>query len=309
MYYNNLTTIIFIGFDNITSFKALLFFSFLAIYCATICGNLLIIMLVCNNKNLHSPMYYFLTQLSISDLILSTDIVPNLLRVILFDRSTISFIGCFTQFYLFGLSEVLECFILTVMSYDRYLAICNPLHYNSIMSSLFCMKLIIMSWISTCICVFIQASQIHQLHFCGPNIIDHFFCDFDPVLKLSCSSVFTVRLIASILSIPFFLCSFIVIALSYSYIIYTIAKMTSIVRRKKAFSTCSSHFVVVSIFYGTFNAMYLIPTKGKPVNISKALSVLYTVITPFLNPIIYSLRNKDITKAFNKLLGSEQKNQ
>ncbi|XP_063785609.1 olfactory receptor 5P60-like [Pseudophryne corroboree] len=217
-------------------------------------------MLVCYDKILHSPMYYFLTQLSTSDLILTTVIVPNLLQVILIDRSTMSLIGCITQFSIFGLSESLECFILTVMCYDRYLAICNPLHYNSIMSSLFCMKLIIVSWIGSCIAILIHTSQICQLDFCGPNIIDHFFCDYDPLLELSCSSVFTIRLITSILSIPVALCSFTVIVLSYLYIIYTIVRMKSIVGREKAFSTCSSHFVVVSIFYGTLNAMYLMPT-------------------------------------------------
>ncbi|CAI9592237.1 unnamed protein product [Staurois parvus] len=256
-------------------------------------------------------MYFFLSQLSLSDLIMANSVGPILLHVLVDQQTTITFAGCLAQFYFFSaslaletllLTVMMECFLLTIMSYDRYLAICCPLHYNTIMSFLFCIKAIITSWSLSALLTILQAYQVSQLQFCGPNTMDHFFCDFEPLLRLSCSNVFTVRLTASILGIPLLFCSFIVVVLSYTYIIFTVVKMKSISGRKKAFSTCSSHLFVVSLYYGTLNAKYLVPTKEKSSTMGKALSVLYTVITPLFNPIIYSVRNKDFTKAYSKLM-------
>ncbi|PIO24127.1 hypothetical protein AB205_0078530, partial [Aquarana catesbeiana] len=219
----NVTTFFFLGFNNTAVYNLLLFTLVLIIYIVTICGNLLIIMLVYFSKTLHSPMYFFLTQLSISDIILITDIAPHMLHIVLHERTSISF------------SE-----------------------------------------------------------FCGPNVIDHLFCDFNPLVELSCSDTSRVQMEVTLLCVPVLIFPFLVIMVSYTYIVLTILKISSFSGRLKSFSTCSSHLTVVFIFYGTLIAAYLVPKKGQSQTISKIRSLLYTVFTSFVNPFIYSLRNKDI---------------
>ncbi|XP_075061776.1 olfactory receptor 11L1-like [Mixophyes fleayi] len=297
-----ITEVILLGFQRLQSFRTISFLILLVIYCVTICGNFLIITLVTSSKNLQTPMYVFLTQLSMSDIMLATDIVPNMLHTIVNEVGTISFIGCITQFYFFAVCECSECLLLTVMSYDRYLAICNPLRYNSIMDSTLCIKLIIMSWLLSLFIILIDTTTIALLHFCGPNIIDHFFCDYPPLLKLSCSDTSIVQFEVTFLSFPVLIVPFILIIASYVYIIQVILRMSSLAERQKAFSTCSSHLTTVSIFYSTLFCIYVLPTSGQSLSISKVLSLFYTVSTPLLNPIIYSLRNKDMKKAFEKCI-------
>ncbi|XP_075061757.1 olfactory receptor 10A7-like [Mixophyes fleayi] len=294
------TMFIFLGFQGTQKKRIVLFILFLVIYCVTICGNLLIIALVSYNKNLHSPMYFFLTQLSMNDILLTADIVPNLLYILLNDRGNISFIGCIIQFYLFGASETSECLLLTVMSYDRYLAICNPLHYASIMNSAYCLKLAIISWVLSYSIILLDTITTSMLQFCGPNIIDHFFCDLAPLLEMSCSDTNIVQLQVYVLSAIVVIFPCIIIIASYVNILFTILRIPSNTVRQKAFSTCSSHLAVVSIFFGTLFGVYVLSTKGQSLNISKILSLIYTVVTPLLNPIIYSLRNKDIKNALHK---------
>ncbi|XP_077329896.1 olfactory receptor 1468-like [Lithobates pipiens] len=260
----------------------------------TICGNLLIIMLVYYSKTLHSPMYFFLSQLSISDIMLITDIAPNILDIVLHEMTFISYFGCIAQYYVFGSTEGFECFLLTVMSYDRYLAICSPLHYTSIMKQTLCIKLVLASWIFSCSLTFLSTLEICQLEFCGPNVIDHLFCDFNPLVELSCSDTSRVQMEMTLLCISVLIFPFLVIVVSYTYIVLTILKISSFSGRLKSFSTCSSHLSVVFIFYGTLIAAYLIPKKGQSQTMSKMMSLLYTVFTPFVNPFIYSLRNKEI---------------
>ncbi|XP_077329895.1 olfactory receptor 5P60-like [Lithobates pipiens] len=260
----------------------------------TICGNFLIIMLVYYSKTLHSPMYFFLSQLSISDIILTTDIAPNMLHIVLHERTSISYFGCIAQYYVFGSTEGFECFLLTVMSYDRYLAICSPLHYTSIMNQSLCIQLVLISWIFGCSLTFFSTLEICQLEFCGPNVIDHLFCDFNPLVELSCSDTSRVQMEMTLLCFPVLILPFLVIVVSYIYIVLTILKISSFSGRLKSFSTCSSHLIVVFLFYGTLLAAYLIPKKGQSQTISKIMSLLYTVFTPFVNPFIYSLRNKEI---------------
>ncbi|KAM5171613.1 olfactory receptor 5P64-like [Mantella aurantiaca] len=262
-------------------------------------------MLVSYSKTLHSPMYFFLTQLSTSDIMLITDIVPNILNVLLNERSSISLSGCFTQFSVFGLSGAFECFILTVMSYDRYLAICSPLHYASIMGQELCMKLIFASWLLSFSISLMFLLNLSQLQFCGPNTIDNVFCDLEPLLKLSCSDVSLVRMEASIISVLDVIFPFVVILVSYMYIAVTISKIRSFSGRLKSFSTCSSHLMVVCMSYGTLIVMYVIPNENQS-QISWMLPMLYTVLTPFLNPFIYSLKNKDIKKAFKNILYNQR---
>ncbi|XP_075715745.1 olfactory receptor 11L1-like, partial [Rhinoderma darwinii] len=302
---NNLTVVtefFLLAFQVSQDLRLLLFCLLLVVYCGTICGNLLIITLVSISKNLHTPMYFFISQLSINDILLTTDIVPNMLHIILNNGGAITFINCLIQFYFFGISEAFECLLLTVMSYDRYVAICNPLRYTSIMTSGHCVILVAISWFLGVSIILINIITTSKLRFCGPNIIDHFFCDLVPLLELACSDTFIIQLEVYLQSIPVIFIPTTIIVFSYTYIILAILRIPSSIGRQKAFSTCSSHLIVISIFYSTLFSVYIFPTKGQTVTISKILSLLYTVITPFINPIIYTLRNKDIRKAIQVTL-------
>ncbi|XP_072254911.1 olfactory receptor 1496-like [Pyxicephalus adspersus] len=290
------------GLQTPHEIRFLIFFLFLVIYCVTICGNLLIITLVSYCKSLHSPMYFFLSQLSVSDILIISDILPHTLHIVLVKETVLSYAGCIAQFYFFALSETLECLLLTVMSYDRYLAICKPLHYTLAMNSQFCWIMVITCWLLSLLIVLIHILMISELIFCSPDIVDHFFCDIDPILQLSCSDTTNFQWEVTSLSFIFVVMPFFIIIVSYIYIINTILKISSITGRQKAFSTCSSHLTVVSIFYGTILCVYLVPSKGQSGNITKFLSLLYTVVTPLLNPIIYSLRNKDLKQALAKVI-------
>ncbi|XP_069618690.1 olfactory receptor 10P1-like [Ranitomeya imitator] len=290
-----------LGFQSIQHFNIFLFFLLLMIYCGTVCGNLLIITLVSTSKNLHTPMYFFISQLSISDIVLTTDIVPNTLHVLMNDGAGISFTGCITQFYFFSASEVFECLLLTVMSYDRYVAICNPLRYSSIMTNACCVLLTTMCWVFGFSVALIYCLTLSMLTFCVPSFINHFFCDLVPLLELACSSTYIIELEVYIMCL---LVMFIPITIIVSYvkIIVTILRFQSSFSRQKAFSTCSSHLTVVSIFYFTILIVYFFPKEGHTLNLSKILSLLYTVFTPLINPIIYSLRNKEIKKSLQEIM-------
>ncbi|XP_073510970.1 olfactory receptor 6N1-like [Phyllobates terribilis] len=302
---NNLTVVtefFLLGFQCSQNLRPFLFCLILVVYCGTIWGNLLIITLVSISKNLHTPMYFFISQLSISDILLTTNIVPNMLRTLLTNGGSISFIGCMTQFYFFSTSVASECFLLAVMSYDRYVAICNPLRYASTMTKACCVKLAISCWLVGFSIILINVSTVSKLHFCGSNIVDHLFCDILPLLDISCSDTFVVHFEVMLLSIPSVIIPIMIIIPSYIKIIFTTLRIPSNISRQKAFSTCSSHLTVVSIFYWTLFSVYVFPTKGENRTMSKILSLLYTVFTPLVNPIIYSLRNKDILKAVQKTL-------
>ncbi|XP_075715782.1 olfactory receptor 11L1-like [Rhinoderma darwinii] len=301
---NNLTTVtefFLLGFQGGQPLRIFLFCLLLMVYCGTIFGNLLIITLVSTSKNLHTPMYFFLTQLSISDILLPTDIIPNLLHLLLSNGGAITFIGGITQFYFFCALEAFECFLLTMMSYDRYVAICNPLRYTSIMTSRRCVILTLISWVSGFSISLIYTLTIKNLKFCGPNITDHLFCDIIPFLELACSDTFLVYLEIYLIGIPIVFVPTTIIVVSYTYIVLAVVRIPSSTGRHKAFSTCSSHLIVVSIFYWTIFSVYVVPTKAQTL-ISKMLSLLYTVVTPLVNPIIYSLRNKDIWKAVQETI-------
>ncbi|KAM9312298.1 olfactory receptor 11L1-like [Gastrophryne carolinensis] len=269
-------------------------------YCVTTCGNLLIITLVTSSETLHTPMYFFLSQLSIADILLSSNIVPTLLYSLINNSTTMSLESCLSQLYIFITIEMNECFLLAVMSYDRYLAICSPLLYHTAMKHVSCIKLILLSWLLSIFMAMIELITVNNLWFCGPNTIDHFYCDLEPLLDLSCSDTSLIHMEMVIFSIPVAILPFGFVMISYIFIIYNIMRLPSISGRQKAFSTCSSHLTVVCIFYGTLFSIYILPTKEQSGNMSKVLSLLYTVVTPLMNPIIYSLRNKDIKTALKK---------
>ncbi|XP_023966611.2 olfactory receptor 5AP2-like [Chrysemys picta bellii] len=296
----SITEFILLGFGDLPELQILLFLLFLVIYIATVTGNILIMALVVADRHLHTPMYFFLGNLSCLETCYTSTILPRMLAGPLTGDRTISFNGCVTQYYLFGSLLATECLLLSVMSYDRYLAICNPLHYAARMSGRACLQLAGGSWIGGFLGNSITTLSISQLTFCGPNGIDHFFCDLIPLVKLSCNDPHLMETLAFILSFLFSLVPFLLTLMSYISIITTILRIPSTTGRLKAFSTCSSHLIVVSIYYATLLIVYMFPTTDILNDFKKVLSVVYAVLTPLVNPLIYSLRNKEVQEALRK---------
>ncbi|MEE6505906.1 hypothetical protein FKM82_007374 [Ascaphus truei] len=289
--------ILLLGFQRLHNFKIPLFVLFLMLYGVTLTGNVMIVALVSASPSLHHPMFFFLSHLSLSDIILTTDIVPKMLRVIWRGGDTISVTGCITQFQFFGVALASECLLLTVMSYDRYLAICHPLRYVSIMGTNLRLHLVFWCWLLSFLISLVTVVLVSKLQFCGPNVIDHFFCDFVPLLQLSCSDTSVVEMENVLLATPITLFPVIFISVTYAIIFVTIFRIPSTTGRRKAFSTCSSHLAVVCTFFGTLVTLYVVPPNGDSLAANKVLSLLYTMATPLFNPIIYSLRNKEIRAA------------
>ncbi|KAM4749298.1 olfactory receptor 5P55-like [Rhinophrynus dorsalis] len=300
------TEILLLGFQGSISFKIPLFTVFLLIYIVILSGNFLIICLVTTSEHLKTPMYYFLKHLGFADVFVTTSIVPMMLDIILHGKMTVSLVACIAQLYIFAVSGVVQCFLLAVMSYDRYLAICNPLHYISIMEPSVCLRLVIGSWLLVFIPAPTGITLMSQLHFCGLNYIDHFFCDFGPLVALSISDTSVLILQDFIFYVAMIFVPFAFIIISYVCIFITILRFPSSIGRKKFFSTCSAHLTVVCTYYGTLSIVYMGSYIEQSFNINKLLSLFYTVITPFLNPIIYSLRNKEIRGALEKYIKKRQ---
>ncbi|XP_075433917.1 olfactory receptor 5V1-like [Ascaphus truei] len=296
------TEFLLLGFPSTHNFKILLFFVFLLIYICTLAGNVLIIVLVSTSPTLRTPMYVFLSHLSLSDILLTTAIVPNMLYVIMAEGGVISLISCITQYLICAVSLVAECFLLTVMSYDRYLAICNPLRYSAIMDFNLCCQLVSWSWFLGFMVTLNMVILICSFQLCNPNVIDHFFCDLTPLLEHLCSNRFIAETVLSFIGILCVILPFIFIIVTYVCISLTILRISSPSGRQKSFSTCSSHLAVVCSYYGTLIAKYVVPSKGQSLTVMKITSLLYTVITPLFNPIIYTLRNNEIQAALWKCI-------
>ncbi|XP_044138634.1 olfactory receptor 1468-like [Bufo gargarizans] len=288
------TEFLILGFPALNDYKLPFFSIVLLMYSMTICENLLIILLVSTSQRLRSPMYFFLGHLALSDIFQISNVVPKMLDVIIKEGSIISFVGCATQFYLYGVSVSAACFLLTAMSYDRYLAICRPLHYISMMSAKLRYSLIISSWGISFMLVLITLVLVCGLDFCRSNVINHFFCDLAPLLELSCSDTTPVSIDIIVHSVFIVLLPFLFIIITYVHIFITIFGISSTSGRQKTFSTCSSHLGVVSTYYGSMIIIYMVPYRGHSVPVNKFISLLYIVLTPFLNPVIYSLRNQEI---------------
>ncbi|XP_060111955.1 olfactory receptor 10A7-like [Heteronotia binoei] len=291
-------TFILLGFGNRLELRIILFMLFLAIYILALMGNLLIIVLVKADQHLHTPMYFFLMNLSSLETCYISTILPRMLTSFLTGDRSISVGGCITQYYFFGFFAATECYLLAMMSYDRYLAICKPLHYTSLMTGKLCLQLASTSWMSGLLTNTIITSFMLQLTFCGPNEIDHFFCDIYPISNLSCSNPYFVKLATFILGLMGTVPPFVLTLTSYICIIFTILRIQSKSAQQKAFSTCSSHLIVVTLFYGSIFLVYIVPETMTLKELHKMFSLLYTVLTPMLNPLIYSLRNREVKEAF-----------
>ncbi|XP_029435684.1 olfactory receptor 6N2-like [Rhinatrema bivittatum] len=279
-----------------------IFTLFLGVYILTLVGNVTIIMLVWCNTSLHKPMYIFLVNLSFVEIWYTTTTVPKMLSGFLSENNYISFTGCFLQYYfLFSLGAT-ECFLLTIMGYDRYLAICQPLRYHVLMSSRVCFCLAASCWINGFFWSSVPITIVSQLPFCGENEINHFLCDTGPLLELSCTRDLVTEVTSSVITSLVLLITFFFICISYIFIIQTTVRIPSSSGRRKAFSTCASHLTVVIMYFGGAMYIYIRPSGKHPLYLDKAVAVLYTTVTPLLNPVIYSLRNKEFIDAMKKVM-------
>uniref|UniRef100_A0A8C6FKD2 Olfactory receptor n=1 Tax=Moschus moschiferus TaxID=68415 RepID=A0A8C6FKD2_MOSMO len=274
---------------------------FLAMYVTTILGNLLIMFLIRLDPHLHTPMYFFLSNLSFSDLCFSSVTMPKLLQDMQSQDPFISYAGCLTQMYFFLFFADLESFLLVAMAYDRYVAICFPLRYTAIMSPRLCLSLLALSWVLTTFHAMLHTLLMARLHFCEDNVIAHFFCDMSALLKLSCSDTRVNELVIFIMGGLILVIPFLVIITSYAQIVSSILKVPSARGIRKAFSTCGSHLTVVSLFYGTVIGLYLCPSANNSTVKETVMAMMYTVVTPMLNPFIYSLRNRDMKGALGRV--------
>ncbi|XP_060484534.1 olfactory receptor 5D18-like [Panthera onca] len=290
-----------LGFSDYPELQVPLFLIFLAIYSVTVVGNIGMIVIIKINSKLHTPMYFFLSHLSFVDFSYSSIIVPKTLANLVVEDRTISFPGCIVQYFFFCTFVVAESFLLAVMAYDRFVAICNPLLYTAAMSQKLCAMLVVGSYAWGVACSLILTCSAIRLSFQGFNTINHFFCEFSALLSLSCSDIYVNQLLLFIFATFSVVSTLLIILMSYVFIIVTILKMRSASGRRKAFSTCASHLTAITIFYGTIVFLYCVPNSKNSRNTVKVASVFYTVVIPMLNPLIYSLRNKDVKDTVSKI--------
>ncbi|KAL1779916.1 olfactory receptor 1468-like [Sigmodon hispidus] len=274
---------------------------FLAMYLTTVLGNFLIIILILLDSHLHTPMYLFLSNLSFSDLCFSSVTMPKLLQNMQSQIPSIPYAGCLAQMYFFLVFGDLESFLLVVMAYDRYVAICFPLHYTSIMSPNLCVSLVVLSWVLTTFHAMLHTLLMARLSFCEDNVIPHFFCDMSALLKLACSDTHVNEVVIFITGGIILVIPFVLIIVSYVRIVSSILKVPSARGIRKVFSTCGSHLSVVSLFYGTLIGLYLCPSANNSTVKETTMAMMYTVVTPMLNPFIYSLRNRDMKGALGQV--------
>ncbi|KAM3920472.1 olfactory receptor 5V1-like [Leptodactylus fuscus] len=293
-------TFILLGLSDSYGLQLVFFLLFFMMYTATLSGNLLLIIVVRLNSRLQTPMYFFLSNLAFIDICFSTTIVPKILANTISGNKEISFLGCATQMYFHLALGATECLILAAMAYDRYIAICRPLQYNTIIDKKLCQSLAAGSWTFSFLNSVIHAVFTFQLPYCKSNKVNHYFCEMPPLFRLSCKDTWFNEIAVYISGGIIALCSFILTLLSYINIISTIQKIHCTKGRRKTFSTCVSHLTVVSLYYGTIVFMYLRPRSMYSPNRDRVVSILYTVVTPMLNPIIYSVRNKDVTGSIRK---------
>ncbi|XP_030150137.1 olfactory receptor 1J1 [Lynx canadensis] len=281
--------------------QAMFFALFLGMYLTTVLGNLLIILLIRLDSRLHTPMYFFLSHLAFTDVSFSSVTVPKMLMNMHAKYKSISYEGCISQTYFFIFCADLDSFLITSMAYDRYVAICHPLHYTIVMSQSICVMLVAGSWVIACACALLHTLLLAQLSFCADHTVPHFFCDLAALLKLSCSDTSLNQLVIFTAGLTAIMLPFLCIVVSYGHIGATILRVPSTKGICKALSTCGSHLSVVTLYYGAIIGLYFLPSSNNTNNKNLIASLMYTVVTPMLNPFIYSLRNKDMKGALRKL--------
>ncbi|XP_004675325.1 PREDICTED: olfactory receptor 5AC1-like [Condylura cristata] len=296
------TQFVLTGLTDRPGLQVPLFLVFLVIYLITMVGNLGLILLIWRDPHLHTPMYFFLGSLAFADACTSSSVTPRMLVNLLDKHQMISLFECMAQYYFFGSSATTECFLLVVMAYDRYVAICNPLLYPVVMSSRLCTRLISMSYVIGFLHLIIHIGLLFRLTFCRSNIIHHFYCEILPLYTISCTDPSINALVVFIFSTFIQAFTFMTIIVSYTRVLFAILKKKSEKGRSKAFSTCSAHLLSVSLFYGTLFFMYVLPGSGPDQYQDKMYSLFYTIIIPLLNPFIYSLRNKEVLGALRKVI-------
>nr|XP_023398217.1 olfactory receptor 11G2-like [Loxodonta africana] len=294
-----------LGFPSSPEMQLLYFGLFSVTYKRTLMGNAAIVCAVCWDLRLHTPMYIFLGNFSCLEICYVTTTIPNMLANFLSISKSISFVSCFVQFYFFFSFGCDEAFYLCIMAFDRYLAICRPLHYPRIMTKELYTSLAIFGWSCGFILFLTPVVVISQLPYCGPNIIDHFVCDPVPLMMLSCSEDTTTQLIYSVFNAVFMIGTFLFVLCSYALVILVVLRMPSAASKRKAFSTCASHLAVVVLFFGSVMVMYVNPGSEHPMKMQKIVTLFYSVITPLCNPLIYSLRNKEMMAALRKIFRIE----
>ncbi|XP_017372706.1 olfactory receptor 8U8 [Cebus imitator] len=293
---------ILVGLTDHQELKMPLFVLFLSIYLFTVVGNLGLILLIRADSRLSTPMYFFLSNLAFVDFCYSSVITPKMLGTFLYKQNVISFNACATQLCCFLTFMISECLLLASIAYDRYVAICNPLLYMVVMSPGICIQLVAVPYSYSFLMALFHTIFTFCLSYCHCNIVNHFYCDDMPLLRLTCSDTHFKQLWILACAGITFICSVLIVFVSYMFIIFAILRMSSAEGRHKAFSTCSSHMLAVTIFYGTLIFMYLQPSSSHSLDTDKMASVFYTVIIPMLNPLIYSLRNKDVKDALKKVI-------
>ncbi|XP_077901042.1 olfactory receptor 6B9-like [Ictidomys tridecemlineatus] len=293
---------ILVGFPTAPWMQLLLFFLFLMVYLLVVAENLVIMFTVWDTVSLHKPMYYFLSSLSFLEVWYVSVTVPKMLDGFLLQRRRISFTGCMTQLYFFISLTCTECVLLAAMAYDRYVAICHPLRYPVIMTTGYCVQLVAFSYMTGFMITMIKVYFISHVNFCGSNVMNHFFCDISPILKLACKDMSTAELVDFALAIVILIFPLTITVLSYVYIVSAILRISSTQGRIKAFSTCASRLTVVIIYYTAMIFMYARPRAIASFNSNKLISAVYAVLTPMLNPFIYCLRNQEVKNAIKKTL-------
>ncbi|XP_016075943.1 PREDICTED: olfactory receptor 5AC1-like [Miniopterus natalensis] len=298
------TEFVLTGLTDLPGLQVPLFLVFLVIYLTTMVGNLGLILLIWKDFHLHTPMYLLLGSLAFADACSSSSVTPKMLINFLSKNHVISLAECITQFYFFASSANTECFLLVVMAYDRYVAICNPLLYPVVMSNIFCVQLLGVSYVIGFLHPMMHVGLLFRLTFCKSNVIHYFYCEILQLFKISCTDPGVNMLLIFIFSVFIQLFTFMTIIVSYSRVLFVILKTKSEKGRRKALSTCSAHLLSVSLYYGTLFVMYVRPGSGLTENQDKMYSLFYTIIIPLLNPFIYSLRNKDVIGALRRIINT-----
>nr|XP_056719012.1 olfactory receptor 5V1-like [Euleptes europaea] len=296
------TEFVLMGLSDLPAVRFSLFAVFLLIYMITVMGNGTILLAIGAESRLHNPMYFFLTNLSLLDIFCPTATVPKMLESLLSENNVISFVGCILQLYFLVSLAGTEVFLLAVMAFDRYVAICNPLRYTVIMSKKLCLQMAAGTWIAGFLNSLLHTVLTFTLPYCKSNRVNQYYCDIPPVLALSCASTYLAEIVVLIVGGIFGVGAFLVTLVSYVYIISTILRIRSAEGKRKAFSTCASHLMVVCLFYGTTIFTYIRPSSSHHPDQDRLVSMLYGVITPMLNPLIYSLRNNEVKGALKRVI-------